>query len=300
MVYQAGAPPSFGLYPLSGNGHMVRIHIGKRAQCQIRITAQVKSRALARQPFQISMGSYMNDGIRLPDIPYPQVIGQVLMGRSDKRIMIDFGCIKTVAPGCLHRDKNMSIHNTGNQNAAFPIHHDTAGSTAPVLFHLRPDIVREGLKKVSILFSCHLMAGPLFRFRHHGQIIGGLAGDELNELAACFRDIIYPIAFRFHLFQKAAYTFYAVKAEGTSDIGILRRIVVKNNGNFLVFISLPVKPGPSTGLSCHGSYPFFQRQIFHLSCFLHMLGRYGHPVDNAVKFRHGNTDGHFHGIHAFL
>lgn len=77
------------------------------------------------------------------------------------------------------------------------------------------------------------MAGPLFRFRHHGQIIGGLAGDELNELAACFRDIIYPVPRRFHLFQKAAYTFYAVKAEGTTDIGILRRIVVKIMAIFL-------------------------------------------------------------------
>ena len=299
MVYQAGTPPSFGLYTLSGNGHMVRIHIGKRAQCQIRITAQVKSRALARQPFQISMSAYMNDGIRLPDIPYPQVIGQVLMGRSDKRIMIDFGCIKTVAPGCLDRDENMSIHDTRNKDTALFIHHDTAGRAAPVFLHLGPHICRKGLKKVSVLFFCHFMTGLLFRFRHHGQIIGGLAGDELNELAACFRDIIYPIPRRFHLFQKTAHAFYAVKAEGTTDIGILRRIVVKNNGNLLVFISLPVKPGPSTGLNCHGSYPLFQRQIFHLSCFLHMLGRYGHPMNHSVKFRHGNTDGHFHGIHAF-
>ena len=41
--------------------------------------------------------------------------------------MIDFGCIKTIAPGCLDRDENMSIHDTRNKDTALFIHHDTAG-----------------------------------------------------------------------------------------------------------------------------------------------------------------------------
>ena len=83
----AGSPP-LGNHAFAGNGHMVGIYVRKVSQGNIRIAFLIQPHALARQPFQVPVGTHMNHRIRLPYIPKPIVEGQVLVGRSDVGVMV--------------------------------------------------------------------------------------------------------------------------------------------------------------------------------------------------------------------
>ena len=109
-----GAASPFGLDSFSGDGDVVGVHIGQIPKGQVRIAALGEAGILSRQPFQAPMGSYVDQGVRLPFLSKPLVKGQIVVGGRGSWRVVDLIRIFPKSPGRLDGDKDMAVHGTGD------------------------------------------------------------------------------------------------------------------------------------------------------------------------------------------
>ena len=112
---QAGGAASFGLDSLSHARDPVGINIGQITQGNFRIAAIRHGDPFARQPFQRTMRSHVNDHIRLPDIPHPGIKADIVVRRRTVRRMINLAGILPEPPRRLNGNENIAIQHPGNQ-----------------------------------------------------------------------------------------------------------------------------------------------------------------------------------------
>ena len=244
------------------------------------------------------MRTDMRNSVCLPHIAYPTVEGQILMRRCNVRIVVDFFRILTKATRRLHGYENIAVHRSRHQDIAVIFHNGT-WRFAPVLHQLLLHLFIHQGKELFIFCSLQLVGSINLLFRQHAAVIGGIGCQLFDKFLRILRNPINLIATLAHSSQHATDAFDCIKANGTADIGITRRIVVENNSNFFLAVGLVAQHRPLLRLGGHALYTLHIRQIADIAVFQNFFVCYRHAVNNTIKFRQRNADGNLHGVHAF-
>ena len=110
-----GAASPFRLDSFAGDGHVVGVHIGQVPEGQVRIAGSGEPCIFAGQPFQASVGTHMDHGVRLPFFPEPLVEGNVVVGGGSGGRVVYLVRVFAKSPGRLDRNEYVAVHGARHQ-----------------------------------------------------------------------------------------------------------------------------------------------------------------------------------------
>ena len=191
-----GAPLGLGTltriidYEWIEEGNVVQRHLG--------IASFGQTDALTGQPLQGAVLADMNHGVGLEDVADPTIIGDVMMGRSQVRAVVDGDGIFAEATGRLQADKDVAkVDARYGQASVAAI--DLAWRLSPGFSHLLDYRGREVLEPFSILASGNVSRRhPELLFGERVPVVATSLDDTVDQLVAGFGDVGNVVASFFH------------------------------------------------------------------------------------------------------
>ena len=140
--------------------------------------------------------------------------------------------------------------------------------------------------------------GQLF-FCKKFLVIGGVGCENSNEGFRIFRNEIDPVAPIFHFPEKNSHALDGIQAQSISYIGVLGRVVVKNNSHLFISVFFSPESGPFSGLMDHVDQTLHDGSIPDFPIGEYFLAGHRHAMDGAIEFGEGDGNGNIHRRHAF-
>ena len=109
VAYQDGLGPPLGLNPLAGIVHGVRVQVRDSVQDVVRVAFVGKAHVQSRKPFQGAVGAHVEYHVRLEDVPYPPVVGVVLVLGEQEGIVDVLLHVLRPAPHGLIADEHVAL-----------------------------------------------------------------------------------------------------------------------------------------------------------------------------------------------
>ena len=298
ITNKAGSRTALCDYALARNRHKVRIDIRQLTHGDIRVACFVKTYSLARKPLHIAVGTEMNNSIRFEHISQPVIKCQILMCRRNRRIMVYALRVHAILARRLHSKENIAVHGSRNKNIAFIREHYASRSFSPLLRHFFLCFLRKRVEIRNIFLSREFLTLLSLSVSHKAQIICRMRRHELYKLLCARRNKIQRIPFLLHTLEKKPRALHGVKSRRTSDVVILRRIVMKNKRNLLVLILHSVEMRPLSSLFYHSADTFRYRTVIDCAVRHDIFCRNRNSVNNTIQLRKRSAYGGFHRTHA--
>ena len=295
---KAGSTAALGLYALAGINNPVGINIRQITGTDIGIALFSHRHALTRKPFQTAMRTDMHHRICAPDIAQPVIKTYIMMRRRTVGRMINFIRILAKATRWLHRNKNIAIHRSGNQQKII-IKENLARCFAPILLQALLYLFRQRLIIIAVCTDEELGIGIInLLFAHIVPVIRRTGNQLVNKLLPVCRNMVNDITCIPQILQQQAHAFNTIYRRTAANVGIGRRMVVKNNGYFLFGIRLNTQQRQLFRLPHQHIHALCNllRNLLALSITLHR--RHRAAMDNTIKLRQTHTVRHLYGTHA--
>ena len=212
--------------------------------------------------------------------------------------MINFVRILAKATRWLHRNKNIAIHRSGNQQKII-IKENLARCFAPILLQALLYLFRQCLIIIAVCTDEELGIGIInLLFAHIVPVIRRAGNQLVNKLLPVCRNMVNNITCIPQILQQQAHAFNTIYRRTAANVGIGRRMVVKNNGDFLFGIRLDAQQRQLLRLPHQHIHALCNRlrNLLALSITLHRSHRAA--MDNTIKFRQTHTVRHLYGTHA--
>ena len=238
----------------------------------------------------------VNDRIRLPDVAQPVIVADVVVCGSGVRRVEQLAGILAKAARGLHRDEEIPVQRTRDEQCSIVIEHIT-GRITPVSRELCAHLFRQLREKGAVLRCCQLSIGRLcLLHRHKAAIIGRVIRQQLHERLTALRDLLHDVARRPHCPQQREDALGRVQPCRAADVCIRRGIVVEHNRDFLLRVRLMTQRCPFSRLSGNPLHAFIQRRIADLANLITHLRRDRNGVDHTIKLRHGDAHRDLHRV----
>ena len=219
------------------------------------------------------------------------------MRRCYIRVVINFLRVLAKATRRLHSNENIAVHCSGNEDIAV-ILHNASRCFAPVLNQLLLHLLLHKRKEFLILRAGDFLCLLKLLVRQHAAVIRRIACQLMDKLLGILRHIRNVIATLAHSCQHAADAFNRIQTNSAANIRISRRIIVKDNSDFFLAVSLMAQHRPFLRLRSHALHTLLVRQIAYIAIFQNLFVRYRHAMNNAVEFWQRYADRNLHRIHA--
>ena len=159
------------------------------------------------------------------------------MRRCYIRVVINFLRVLAKAARRLHSNENIAVHCSGNEDIAV-ILHDASRRFAPVLHQLLLHLFLHERKEFLVLHAGDFLRLLKLLVRQHAAVIRCIACQLADKLLGILRHISHVIATLAHSCQHAADAFNRIQTNSAANIGISRRIIVEDNSDFFLAVSL--------------------------------------------------------------
>ena len=212
--------------------------------------------------------------------------------------MIDFIRILAKSARRLHRNKNIAIHRSGNQQKII-IKENLARRFAPILLQALLYLFRQCLIIIAVCTDEELGIGIInLLFAHVVPVIRRTGNELVDKLLPVRRNMVNDIACLPQILQQQTHAFNTVYRRTAADIRIGRRMVMKNNGDFLFCVRLDTQKCQLFGFAHQHIHALRNRlrNLLALSITLHCCHRAA--MDNTVKLRQTHTVRHLYRTHA--
>ena len=212
--------------------------------------------------------------------------------------MVNFIRILTKATRRLHRNKNIAVQRAGNKQEII-IKENLARRFAPILGQALLYLFRKRLVIIAVCTDEELGIGIInLLFAHIVPVIRRTGNQLVNKLLPVCRNMVNDITCIPQILQQQAHAFNTIYRRTAANVGIGRRMVVKNNGDFLFGIRLNTQQRQLFRLPHQHIHALCNilRNLLALSITLHR--RHRAAMDNAVKLRQAHTVRHLYGTHA--
>ena len=212
--------------------------------------------------------------------------------------MIDFIRILAKSARRLHRNKNVAVHHAGNQQKII-IKENITWRFAPILLQALLYLFRQCLIIIAVCTDEELGIGIInLLFAHVVPVIRRTGNELVDKLLPVRRNMVNDITCITQILQQQTHAFNTVNRRTAADVGIGRRMVVKNNGYFLFGIRLNTQKCQLFGFAHQHIHALRNRlrNLLALSITLHRSRRAA--MDNTVKLRQTHTVRHLYRTHA--
>ena len=198
--------------------------------------------------------------------------------------MINFARVITKTTRRLHCDKYVTVHSARHQKITIIFHYGT-GSFAPVLNELSLHLGFKSIEEFFIFSSTNLVGFGKLLFCQQIFIVSRVGSKFRNKFLGICWDGIHFVTASLHRRQNPTDTFDSIQANGTTNIGISRRIVMEDNSNFFVSICFTAQACPFSGLAYHSLHTFGNWQVTYITISQNFFISNRHTVNSAIKFR---------------
>ena len=240
----------------------------------------------------------MHHSICAPDIAQPVIKAQIMVCRRAVWRMIGFIRILAKSARRLHRNKNVAVHHAGNQQKII-IKENITWRFAPILLQALLYLFRQCLIIIAVCTDEELGIGIInLLFAHVVPVIRRTGNQLVNKLLPVCRNMDNDITCIPQILQQQAHAFNTIYRRTAANVGIGRRMVVKNNGYFLFGIRLNTQQRQLFRLPHQHIHALCNllRNLLALSITLHR--RHRAAMDNTIKFRQTHAVRHLYGTHA--
>ena len=191
----------------------------------------------------------------------------------------------------LNRNKNIAVEHTGN-NQHVAVTENFSRRFAPVTQKLLLCFFRKLLIKAFIVQLFQLTVS-LFQqsLRDEASVIGSMRRNIIYKGLTVCRYIIQPVALLLHFLQQQAYAFNRIQTGSAADIGICRRIIMKNYRYFFITRLFVTQSCKLACLSCQHVNAVCKRHTVMRTIFTFLIGGNRHRMQGSVKFRHAHGIG---------
>ena len=212
-------------------------------------------------------------------------------------VVINFLRVFTKATRRLHGNENIAVQRAGDEDIAV-ILHNASRCFAPVLNQLLLHLFLHERKEFLVFCAGDFLRLLKLLVRQHTAVIRRIACQLTDKLLGILRHIRHVIATFAHSCQHAADAFNRIQTNSAANIGITRRIIVEDNSDFFLAVSLMAQHRPFLRLRSHALHTLLVRQIAYIAIFQNLFVRYRHAMNNAIEFGQRYADRNLHRIHA--
>ena len=256
------------------------------------VASRRKADALARQPLQRAVFAHVNHCVGLEHVPYPTVVGDVVVGRGQVGTVIDGNRVLSEPPGRLKPHKDVAEVYAGDGQAAVAAVH-LPGRVSPSFRHFFRNRRRKAAEPLPVLLArdvAHRHSQLLF-----GKVLPIVAAtfdNAMYEFVAVFRYIGNLVARTLKFFKNSYHRCRSVKSYCVADTGVLGGVVAQDYGDAFFGVRLDPQVGPLDGQAGQVVHAVFMGyvplqppgQFPILRCRGLLLERDGHGDNPAVEF----------------
>ena len=240
-----GAPLGLGTFPgIVDNkgieeGQVLKRHLG--------IAGLREPDTLPGQPFKGAVFAHVDHGVSLVNVPYPPVVGNVMMRGYQIRAMVDGNRIFAETPRRLESHEHIAqIQSSYGQGLTGSI--NIARRVAPGILQLLLHLGRKTLEPLGILPSVHVTCRKTHLFL--GQriaIVAAPLNKPVHEFVPVGWYVFYHVPGSFESVQQVDYRSGSVQPNRVANPGILGGVVAHDDSNALFGVGLEAQCSPFSG-----------------------------------------------------
>ena len=211
--------------------------------------------------------------------------------------MVNFVWVLAKAARRLHRNKNIAVHRSWNQQKIIIEEYFSRGF-APIVRQTLLYLFRQCLIIIAVCTDEELGIGIInLLFAHVVPVIRRTGNKLINKFLPVCRDMVNDIACIPQILQQQAHAFNTIYRRTTANVGIGRRMVVKNNSDFLFGIRFNTQKCQLFRLAYQQIHTLrnLLRNLLAFRITLHRSHRA--TMDNTVKLRQAHAIRYLYGTH---